>query len=114
MQKHKIKSLCDNKMANVVMALFSPYRAQLDKFQGYNILAMQDSFRGLEILANRDGEPNINLGLNFIGPCGTFREMPKAAEMNPEREFAAKQLINYKSKYVKDDNGLWIENPILL
>ena len=100
--------------ANVVIALFSPYRAQLEKFQGYNVLSMQDSFRNLEILANRDGEPNINLGLNFIGPCGTFRELPKASEITPEIEFQAKQLINNRSKFVRDENNIWIPNPKLI
>lgn len=100
--------------ADVVIALFSPYRAQLEKFQGYNVLAMQDSFRNLEILANRSGEPNINLGLNFIGPCGTFRELPKASEITPEIEFQAKQLINNRSKFVRDENNIWIPNPNLI
>tara|TARA_R110002126_G_scaffold47605_3_gene133348 strand:+ start:3784 stop:3975 length:192 start_codon:yes stop_codon:yes gene_type:complete len=33
---------------------------------------------------NRDGEPNVNVGLNFIGPAGTFRELPKASEITDE------------------------------
>lgn len=60
---------------------------------------------------NRDGEPNINLGLNFIGPCGTFRELPKSSEMNEGIEHAASTMINGKAKYVQDTNGLWLDNP---
>ena len=36
--------------ANVIMALFSPYRYNLDRFQGYNVSALGNSYRNLEIL----------------------------------------------------------------
>jgi hypothetical protein len=62
---------------------------------------------------NRDGEPNINLGLNFIGPCGTFRELPKTSDMNADIEQAASTMSNGRRKYVKDTNGLWVLNPDL-
>lgn len=60
---------------------------------------------------NRDGEPNINLGLNFIGPSGTFRELPKSKEMNPALYDYAKSLSNAKSKYVKE-NGIWVQRQV--
>jgi len=94
--------------ANVIMTLFSPYRYKLEQFQGYNVAALGNSFRSLEILENRDGEPNVNLGLNFIGPCGTFRELPMSSEMNTARNEYAARLENIKSKYKKDDSGNWI------
>ena len=99
--------------ANVIMSLFSPYRFNLESFQGYNINALGNTYRNLEILENRDGEPNINLGLNFIGPCGTFRELPKTSEMNADIEQAASTMHNGRSMYVQDENGLWIDNPNL-
>jgi len=98
--------------ANVIMTLFSPYRYNLERFQGYDVTALGNTYRNLEILENRDGEPNINLGLNFIGPCGTFRELPKASEMTPDIENAAAKMINGKSKYVKNADGLWVERFI--
>jgi replicative DNA helicase len=67
--------------ANVILALYDPYRDKQKSFQGYDITKLGNSFRNLEILQNRDGEPGINIGLNFIGPVGTFRELPKAADM---------------------------------
>lgn len=87
--------------ANVIMTLFSPYRYQIEKFQGYDIMALGNTYRNLEILENRDGEPNINLGLNFIGAAGTFRELPKASEMNSARYTYAANCGNVKSKYLK-------------
>ena len=65
----------------------------------------------LEILENRDGEPNINLGLNFIGPCGTFRELPRQADMTDNIEQMAFNLENKRSLYVQNDNGIWVDNP---
>jgi len=94
--------------ANVIMTLFSPYRYQLEQFQGYNVAALGNSYRNMEILENRDGEPNVNLALNFIGPCGTFRELPRSSEMTPERNEYAASLENIKSKYYKNDSGVWL------
>lgn len=80
--------------ANVILALYDPYRDKQKSFQGYDIAKLGNSFRNLEILQNRDGEPGINIGLNFIGPVGTFRELPRAADMKDKYyEKASKYLI---------------------
>lgn len=99
--------------ANVIMTLFSPYSVGIEKFHQYDVARLGDSFRNLEILANRDGEPNINLGLNFIGPCGTFREMPKASEITSAHYDAASSYFNDKPTYVKE-NGVYIPNPKII
>lgn len=93
--------------ANVIMTLFSPYRYNLERFQGYDVAAMGNTYRNLEILENRDGEPNINLGLNFIGPCGTFRELPKSSDMNKAKYDYAKSMENFNSNYNKVE-GIWL------
>lgn len=90
------------------MALFSPYRHQMERFNNYDITKLGNSFRSLEILENRDGEPNINLGLNFIGPSGTFRELPKASEMTDAKYNYAASLMNAKSTYIKNEQGLYV------
>jgi hypothetical protein len=95
---------------NIAMCLFNPYSLHLERFHNYNIVGLGDSYRNLEILVNRDGEPNINVGLNFIGPCGTFRELPKASEMTQGKEIYAATYANKNSTYVKNANGEWILN----
>lgn len=95
---------------NVAMALFNPYSLHVENFHNYNIVKLGDSYRNLEILANRDGEPNINVGLNFIGPCGTFRELPRASEMSSAKEEYAATYSNVKSTFVKVNNQ-WVLNP---
>jgi len=92
--------------SNVIMALYSPYFNNITHFEGYDITKLGNKFRNLEILANRDGEPNINIGLNFIDKVGTFRELPPAKEMNNDMYKYAFEMNNSKSKYVKDA-GIW-------
>lgn len=94
--------------ANVIIALFNPSYYRMDKFQGYDINRLGNAYRNLEIIVNRDGEPNINIGLNFAGAAGTFRELPKAAEMTPELYQYMASLKNDDSTYIQKD-GLWIK-----
>lgn len=94
--------------ANVIMALFNPSEYKLHDFQSYNILKLGNYYRNLEIISNRDGEPNINLGLNFVGASGTFRELPKASEMTPELYQYMANLKNDNSTYIQKDD-LWVK-----
>ena len=95
--------------ANVIMTLYSPYRHGITQFEGYDITKLGNKFRNLEILENRDGEPNVNIGLNFIDKVGTFRELPRPKEMNPESYKYAFDMENRKSSYYKNESGVWIE-----
>jgi hypothetical protein len=52
--KHRIKSLCDNILANVVLGLFSPFRFGITEYFGYDITILKDHIRFLEVIANRD------------------------------------------------------------
>lgn len=94
--------------ANVIMTLFSPYRYQIPEFQGYDIGALGNTYRNLEILENRDGEPNVNVGLNFIGKSGTFRELPPSKDMTPERSAYAFSMENNRSTYKQNESGIWV------
>lgn len=78
--------------ANVVLALFDPSRYGLERFQNYDVRRLGNTYRNLEILANRDGEPNVNIGLNFIGPAGTFRELPRASEITDANYIKASRM----------------------
>jgi hypothetical protein len=96
--------------ANVIMALFSPYQYSIHQFEGYNITKLGNTFRNLEILANRDGEPNINIGLNFVDKVGTFREFPAPKDMTDVHYHNGSNLINGRPKYIKE-NGIWQPRP---
>lgn len=91
-----------------IIALFSPFRYNLREFHGYNINRLEDSFRNCEILIQRNGEAGINIGLNFIGAAGTFRELPTAKEMTDAHYNAASNYINTNVKYKKNDKGIYV------
>lgn len=105
-----IKDFGDSKYttrdASVIMALFNPAAMQMNDFQGYKIDKLRDSFRNLEILVNRDGMPNINIGLNYIGPAGTFRELPTPDKMTDDIYDKAVNYVNSNVKYIKENN-IW-------
>lgn len=65
--------------ANVIMALHDPYSyvgvTESNSYRGYPIDKFRNNFRGLEIMRNRDGTPNIHLGLFFFGGIGEFNEL---------------------------------------
>lgn len=76
--------------ANVVIALFSPKRYNIERYleydlksKGYNI---GDFFRALFVIKNRGGRDGVSLGTRFLGHCGYFEEIPQpgAFEENPD------------------------------
>lgn len=75
------ESGCTQEDANVVLALFSPQRYELEKYRNYDVRRLKNRFRSLSILKNRDGDADKVLGLKFIGEVGYFEELPKADDM---------------------------------
>jgi replicative DNA helicase len=78
------ESGCTQEDANVVIALFSPQRYDIETFKEYNITKLRDRFRSLSVLKNRDGEADKLLGMMFIGEVGVFKELPPPQEMRDE------------------------------
>ena len=63
--------------ANVIFALFSPRRHEMENFRGYDIKKLKDRFRSISVLKNRDGASDVRIGLQFVGEVGYFQEIPK-------------------------------------
>lgn len=63
--------------ANVVMGLFSPFRHEINKYQGYDVTYFRDNIRFLEILANRSGSAGVIAPLYFDGCVNFFKELPR-------------------------------------
>jgi len=76
--KCRIKSLCDNILANIVLGLFSPFRFGLTEYFDYDITRLKDHIRFLEVIVNRDGEMGGLLPLWFDGAVCDFKELPKS------------------------------------
>lgn len=73
--------------ADVGLALFNPKRYDISRHLNYNINSFTDTygnnrFRSLFVLKNTYGNSDYGTGMNFIGECGLYRQLPK--EMSKE------------------------------
>lgn len=88
--------------ADNVIAIYNPFREKVATYKGYDIKILQHRFRGILILKNRYGETDISVGTLFYGEIGSFKELPKASEINdyekyitpPEVEKLNTEIIN--------------------
>lgn len=69
------------------MGLFNPKENGLDTFKNYNLHKLTNRkgynrFRSIHVLKNTYGIDNITMGLNFIGECGYFDEMPLPSKID--------------------------------
>jgi len=63
--------------AEVVVAIFNPFREKMQNYKGYNIAILRDKFRAIQVLKNRLGEADKSVSVNFHGSIGFWRELPK-------------------------------------
>lgn len=68
--------------AELVIALFNPWREKLPVHQGYSIRLLQNHYRSIQILKSRLGESEKQVAVNFFGSIGLFEELPPAEELN--------------------------------
>ena len=68
--------------SEIIMALFNPSSFELHTDNHYDIDILGNRYRNLEIIYNRDGDPNINIGLEFIGEVGAFNELPPTSKID--------------------------------
>ena len=69
-----------NKLANVVLGLFSPMRFGITEYFGYDIKKLRDNIRFLEVCVNRDGELGGMTALFFDGAVCEFIELPPSSD----------------------------------
>ena len=74
--------------ANVVLALFYPFREKMTVYRGYDIKQLGENFRSVVVLKNRWGAADLAVGLGFYGKTGLFKELPKASNINDYQRFA--------------------------
>lgn len=73
--------------ADVVLALFNPFKLKINDFLGYDIAKFvsksgENRFRSISVLKNSYGADDIIIGMNFLGECGHFREIAVADEFS--------------------------------
>lgn len=67
--------------AELVIAVFSPWRVKQAMHKGYNIKILQDRYRAIQILKSRLGESEKQVSVNFWGSVGIFEELPPSEEL---------------------------------
>lgn len=70
--------------ADLVLGIINPLSYNLPMYRGYDISKMGNRSRFLNIAKNRDGDAEATLGMQFIGECGHFSELPRQSDMTPE------------------------------
>lgn len=102
----KLANLGDNRTLSrdydIVLGLFSPFRHEVDFYRGYKVRRFGDNCRWLSILKNRNGTPDIHVGLYFDGSVGYFEELPKADQFSVLRNG---QKIENQELYEKYEKG---------
>jgi len=78
--------------AELVLALFNPWREKLKKHADYNIGQIKDSYRAIQILKSRLGIAEQQVSVNFWGSVGHFKELPPAEELN---RLSESQMLPY-------------------
>lgn len=93
-------SSASTQASEVVIAIFYPAREKMSKCEGYDIRQLQDSIRILQLIKNRFGKSDKNVGVNFFGSIGLWRELPKPEEINDYEPYT--QLIPNKINKQED------------
>lgn len=81
----KIKSFNDNKLCNVLLGIFNPFKHDLPDYKRYDITKLRDNCRFLEVILNRGGSSGGLIALFFDGAVCNWCELPRAedtAELN--------------------------------
>ena len=89
--------------AEVVISIFSPHRERLATYNKYNIGILQDKFRAITVLKNRYGEADVEVGVNFFGRCGIWKELPKPDEIYDYERYTS-------PNYMLEDSDMAIDN----
>lgn len=59
----------------VAISIFNPFREKLASYGGYDIKQLEDSFRVITVQKSRDGSSNVEVGVNFFGRFGYWKEL---------------------------------------
>lgn len=89
--------------ADVVLALYYPYREKVARCAGYPIQnILKRRFRLVQILKNRFGIADYNKGLMFYGEIGMFMELPKPEDISDYSPYL--ELLEPKEDDTLQDN----------
>lgn len=97
-----LNALGDNKIVSrdhhLILALYSPSRFGIKRYEGYNIERLGDAFRALIILKSNFSQSNVKLPLFFHGACSYYLELPIPEKLTDEKynQITKLQTIQYE------------------
>jgi hypothetical protein len=101
--------------AEIVISLFSPNRERLKTYNKYNIEILVDKFRSVTVLKNRYGEADVEIGMNFFGKCGIWKELPRPDEIYDYSKYTTPAyLLETDLDNVEEDNNTKIKMSFTL
>lgn len=68
--------------AEIILAIFSPNKAKLSTYRGYDVKQLGDRFRSIFVLKSRYGESDVEDCVYYDGKCNKWVEMQPAQEIN--------------------------------
>lgn len=83
--------------ANIVLALFNPFKYGMNTHRGYPIDQLKRNYRSIHALKNRGGADGLVVGTHFQGNIGKFKELPKAKELRDNPQLLQK-ILNHGKK----------------
>lgn len=91
---------------DIVLGMFSPFKYEIAFHRGYNAKKFEDNYRSLSILKNREGVPDMHVGLYFDGSVNYFEELPKADAFYTKKNGAKEDNDALYDQYIKGQVGL--------
>jgi len=96
-----VSNLAENKLtsrdANSMFGLYSPFRHNIAKHEGYDISVFRDNIRFMELMISRDGGAGSVCPLFFNGAVNYFAEMPRS-DNKQELDKMYKLTDHYRKK----------------
>lgn len=73
--------------AEVVYAIFHPYREKMSRCEGYDVRQLKDRLRILSVLKNRFGLADKGVGAVFYGENSLWKELPAPDTINDYQQY---------------------------
>lgn len=77
----------------VAISIFNPFREKLASYGGYDIKQLEDNFRVITVQKSRDGSSNVEVGVNFFGRFGYWKELLRSNEINDYSKYTNPDYI---------------------
>jgi hypothetical protein len=98
---------------NVMIALYNPNRDNLKTYKKYNIEVLDQYFRSIMVLKNRFGDCDVEIGTNFFGSIGIFKELPKPDEIYDYETYTSPNYL-LDNNNIKEDEEVVNNNMFTL